>query len=77
MSKPKHYMQYFCSNASNPNAIKTVSRISRKMLAANLRVARRSGRWHISRYVDGAYVMSSKNERSGAKWVLTIEPEDL
>lgn len=77
MSKPRHYIQYFCSNASNPNAIKTVSRISRKMLAANLRVARRAGRWHINRYKDGGYVMSSKNERSGASWVFTIEPEDL
>jgi len=73
MSKTKQYTQYFCSNPDNTNAIRSATKLSRKMLAGNLRVARRSGRWHINRYKDGGYVMSNKS----TSWVFTIEPEDL
>jgi hypothetical protein len=74
MTKTMQYTQYFCSNASNPNAIKSTTVLSRVMLANNLRVARKSGRWHINKHDDGGYVMSTKTSGTGAKWVLTIEP---
>lgn len=74
MTKTMQYTQYFCSNASNPSAIKSTTVLSRVMLANNLRVARKSRRWHISKHDDGGYVMSMKTSGTGAKWVLTIEP---
>lgn len=72
--KTQTFTQYFCSNSANPNAIKTTTIITRKMLANNLRVARKSGRWHINKHDDGGYVMSMKTSGTGAKWVFTVEP---
>ena len=71
MSKVQSYTQYFCSNASNPR-VTTTTVIDRTMLANNLRVARKSGRWHINRHDDGGYVMSSKS----TGWVFTIDPNE-
>ena len=72
MSKPQQYTQYFCSDISKPNAIKTVTVVDRVMLANNLRVARKSGRWHINKHDDGGFVMSSKS----TGWVFTIDPKE-
>ena len=72
MSKVQSYTQYFCSNASNPNPIKTTTWVDRTMLANTLRVARKSGRWHINKHGDGGYVMSSKS----TGWVFTIDPNE-
>jgi len=72
--KTQTFTQYFCSNAENPNAIKSTTVLTRAMLANNLRVARKSGRWHINKHDDGGYVMSTKTSGTGAKWVFTIEP---
>ena len=71
MSKVQSYTQYFCSNASNPR-VTTTTVIDRNMLANYLRVARKSGRWHINRHDDGGYVMSSKS----TGWVFTIDPNE-
>lgn len=70
MSKVQSYTQYFCSNASNPNAVKSTTVLTRLMLANNLRVARKSGRWHINKHGDGGYVMSNKT----TSWAFTIDP---
>ena len=72
MTKTMQYTQYFCSDISKPNAIKTVTVVDRGMLANNLRVARKSGRWHINKHDDGGYVMSSKS----TGWVFTIDPKE-
>lgn len=68
--KTQTFTQYFCSNSVNPNAIKTTTIITRKMLANTLRTCRSSGRWHINRHDDGGYVLSNKT----TSWVFTVEP---
>jgi hypothetical protein len=70
MNKPQQYTQYFSADAGNWSALTSKTVINRATLASNLRDMRNSKRWHINRYKDGGYCISSRS----TGWVFSIDP---